>query len=362
MIQATFVMEQHIGHRSYYENLRRYVDKSTLIRSEWVEVTYESTWGQNDAFRFLPKKLRGSLEGREQVRRGLKRANSDISFFNTQVPAALSGRFISKTPYVLSTDITPRQYDRVGEFYDHQPDGANLLSYFKHLTNQRLFQGAARILPWSSWAADSLRSEYNVAPPKIEVLPPGVDINLWKPVFGAVNQTMRILFIGGDFHRKGGDDLIQAFQSLPAGRAELVLVTRTRIEVGDGIEVYRELTPNSAELVALCQSCDVFVLPTKAEAFGIAAVEASALGLPVLATNVGGLRDIVVDGVTGYLIQPGDIDALVQRLQLLIDVPGLRERYGVAARERAISRFDARKNSSRIIEILDEVLQERNAA
>ena len=358
MIQTTFVMEQHIGHRSYYENLRRYVDQSKRIKPEWIEVTYDGAWGENQNFRFIPEKIRGSLDGRAQVRSGLKQSPGDIAFYNTQVPAALGGRLIRKTPYVLSTDITPRQYDRMGELYDHEPDGDDLFSQYKHWSNQRLFQGAARILPWSNWAADSIRDDYGVDPEKIEVLPPGVDTELWKPGDNPTYEQLRILFIGGDFHRKGGDDLMEVFRSLPQGMAELVLVTRSDIEQGEGITVYDNLEPNSMELITVCQTCDVFVLPTKAEAFGIAAVEASALGLPVIAANVGGLRDIVRDGESGFLVQPGDTYSMIQRLHLLADFPEIRECYGTAARQRAVSRFDARKNSSRIIDILDEVVQE----
>ena len=57
-----------------------------------------------------------------------------------------------------------------------------------------------------------------------------------------------------------------------------------------------DLNPNDGALLSLYQSSDLFVLPTEAEAFGIAAIEASAVGLPVIATRVGGLTDVVVDG------------------------------------------------------------------
>ncbi len=358
MILTTFLMEQHIGHRSYYENLRRYIDQSSSIQPEWIEVTYQGRWGRSKKLRFIPERLRGSLDGRAQVRSALKQTRSDVTFFNTQVPAALGGSLARKRPYILSTDITPRQYDNMAELYDHNPDGGGLISRYKHLVNKKLFNGAARLLPWSSWVAESIIDDYLVEPQKVEVLPPGVDIDFWIPANRPDNERMRILFIGGDYYRKGGLNLMEAYRSLPAGIAELVLVTHSPIESGEGITVYSGMKPNTTELVALCQTCDVFVLPSKAEAFGIAAVEASAVGLPVVGSNVGGLGDIVVDGVTGFLIPPGDKATLTQRLTMLTENPALRRDYGMASRQRATTFFDARKNSSRLMDILFEVKRE----
>ena len=355
MISTTFIMEQHIGHRSYYENLRRNVDQSASIRPEWVEVTYQGSWGETKSLRFIPESLRGSLDGRAQVRDALMHTNSEITFFNTQVPAALGGSLARKRPYVLSTDITPRQYDSMAEMYGHNPDVGGLISRYKHFINKKLFQGAARLVPWSSWAAESIIDDYDVEPNKVEVLSPGVDVDFWIPAGNPENERMRILFIGGDYHRKGGPDLMAAFHSLPENMVELVLVTSSAIEAGDGVTVYNDMKPNTPELVALGQSCDVFVLPSKAEAFGIAAVEASSLGLPVIGAKIGGFGDIVSDGENGYLISTGDQGALAQQLRILAENPAKRQAFGNASREKAITKFDARKNTSRLIDILYEV-------
>jgi spore coat protein SA len=94
------------------------------------------------------------------------------------------------------------------------------------------------------------------------------------------------------------------------------------------------------------------VLPSEAEAFGIAAVEASAAGLPVIATAVGGLRDIVVDGETGFLLQPGNVQGMHECLSLLAQDGHRRVRMSRAARSRAEMHFDARRNADRIVTIL----------
>lgn len=348
-------MEQHIGHRAYYENLRRFVDQSPELQADWVEVTYAQPGSLWERVPLLPQRFKGTLVGREQVRRGLRRHPSDVWLFNTQVPAALAGRMVQERPYLLCTDITPRQYDTMAAAYGHAPDGDGLLSRYKHRANVRLLQGAARLLPWSGWVRDGLVTDYGVDPRRIEVIPPGVDIEKWRPApENRGRTTPRILFVGGDLARKGGDLLLDAFRGLPPGLAELVLVTRTAVPTEPGVTVYNHLRPNSPELVALYQSCDLFVLPTRAEAFGIAAVEAAATGLPVVATQVGGLPEIVAEGETGFLVAPDDARALRARLNPLLENTPLRLQMGHAARQRVLARFDARRNAARIVEILRE--------
>jgi glycosyltransferase involved in cell wall biosynthesis len=102
--------------------------------------------------------------------------------------------------------------------------------------------------------------------------------------------------------------------------------------------------------------------PTAAEAFGIAAVEASAAGLAAIVTAVGGLKDIVVNGDNGFLIQPGDIQSLSEHLRLLAGDAKLRERMGKAARQRAEKYFDARRNAERIVSRLLEIVRKESDA
>ncbi len=163
--------------------------------------------------------------------------------------------------------------------------------------------------------------------------------------------------MGYEFRRKGGDTLLRAFRALPPGLAELHLVTQPPAPEGEGVFLHTKLKPNSPELIALYQTSDVFVLPSEADTFGIVAVEASAAGVPAIVTDVGGVASVVADGVTGFVIQPGDVATLVERLLTLIENPALRRRMGIAARQRAETRFDMRKIGARTVEIILEAAQ-----
>lgn len=361
-MRVTFVMEQHIGHQTYYQNLRRGVEQDGKITAVWMPVTYNGASNLLTRLPGISNSLRGTLQGMIQVRRALSGGHYDVAFFNTQVPAALAARKVRRRPYVLASDITPIQYDGMSHLYGHQPDKAGLLASYKHRINVGLMRGAARILPWSHWTRDSLIRDYGVSAERIDVVPPGVDLQLWKPANTERRAgPLRILFVGGDLYRKGGATLLETFRMLPRGSAELHLVTRSQITPEEGVHTYYTMRPNSPELIALYQSADVFVLPTEAEAFGIAAIEASAAGLAIIATAVGGLADVVSDGETGFLVKPHDVTNLHALLGRLADKPELRVRMGRAARQRAETYFDAQRNAARVIEHLRAAVTEAAA-
>lgn len=352
-LQTVFLMETHLGHRSYYQNLRTHIDPLEEIDPRWVEVTYTF---KNRIKAPSPKLLRvfySTLSCLLEVNWGLWQRPYDVAVFNTQVPAALNWFAINAKPYILCTDITPLQYDRMGEHYHHASSDSKLSQDIKYRINRRIFRNASCIIPWSNWAKSSLMDDYGVAESKISVIPPGVNTAVWKPgASRSVDRPLRLLFVGGDFYRKGGDLLIEAFRTFPKGSVELILVTRDVVAKEEGISIYRNFQPNAPELIALYQTCDVFVLPTRGEAFGISAVEAGAAGLPAIATRVGGLIDIIADGETGFLIEPDDVQALIDRISLILRDAPLREKMGLAARKRVEEQFDAQKNAMKVFQCI----------
>src|SRR5438067_10065278 len=101
-----------------------------------------------------------------------------------------------------------------------------------------------------------------------------------------------------------------------------------------------ELVGARRDVRELLAAADLFVLSSRSEALPISVLEAMAAGLPVVATDVGGVSELVVDGETGFLVPPADAKALAQALETLLREPRLRRRFGAAARRRAEQRFD----------------------
>jgi glycosyltransferase involved in cell wall biosynthesis len=162
----------------------------------------------------------------------------------------------------------------------------------------------------------------------VRVIPSGVDL---PEEVGAAADPPHVLYAGRLSAEKGVLELVEAAEGL-----ELVVA-------GDG--PLRARVPGALgfvphdELQGLYRRAAVVACPSRREGFGVACLEAMAHARPVVATNVGGLRDLVVDGETGLVVPPRDPAALRAALRRLLSDDELRRRLGAAGRERARDRF-----------------------
>lgn len=346
-LHVRFFLERHVGHRTYAENLLAVANRRPDIIAHDINIDYELDMRSRAGGRL--QGVRGVLAGRREVRNGLRAHPTGIDVFNTQVPAALAGRAL-RQPYVVVTDVTPVQFDVLADGYGKRPDEVPLLRRWGRHRNEQVFQRASLCVGWSRWAAESICADYHVDPHRIAVVPPGVDLERWRPSATTSGPTVELLFVGGEFGRKGGDLLVKVVQDLPDW-VHLTVVTNSDVESSKRVTVLRDLPPNDDRLIQVFRDADLFVLPTNAETFGIAAVEASAAGLPVIASDIGGLSDIVIDGHTGFLVPPGDGRALRQALDQVVGDASMRRRMSEHAAAHAAEHFDAVKNANRLIDL-----------
>jgi glycosyltransferase involved in cell wall biosynthesis len=159
-------------------------------------------------------------------------------------------------------------------------------------------------------------------------------------------SVSRIVSVGRFKYPKDFATLIEAFARLdPNFRAALVGdgPERAAIEAAvrrHGLAERVELLGERADVPALLAESDVFVLSSRSEGLPVSVLEAMAARLPVVATAVGGLPELVVEGQTGYLVSPGDPGALAAALRPLLADRDLRSRLGDAGRARVEERFD----------------------
>ena len=113
-----------------------------------------------------------------------------------------------------------------------------------------------------------------------------------------------------------------------------------------GLENHVHLLGTRHDVPDLLAACDLFALPSLWEGLAMALVEAMAAGLPVVATNVSGTRQVVVDGATGLLVPPADTEQLVAALVTLLEDPARAREMGAAGRERVESLFSATKQAA----------------
>ncbi len=103
-------------------------------------------------------------------------------------------------------------------------------------------------------------------------------------------------------------------------------------------------------------ACDVFVIPSIIEGFGLVTIEAMATGKPVIGTNVGGIPDTIEDEKNGYLVPPRDPESLAQKIILLLQDSELREKMGSNGRKMAEERFDINKRITGIMRVYSELV------
>jgi glycosyltransferase involved in cell wall biosynthesis len=222
--------------------------------------------------------------------------------------------------------------------------------------DRRVFQQAAGIVCFSEASRQSVINQFQIDDRKAQVIYPGVNLHqITMPDRATQTQhPCKILFIGGDFERKGGFDLLEVFLSQFADVAELHLVTQAGITCDHpNVHIHRQIEAYTPEWLALYHQADIFVMPTYSEPFGWVFIEAMAAGLPIIATDLNAIPEMVTPGETGLLVQPGDRLALARSLQMLIEHPDLRRSMGMKARQVAELKFDANKN----FQILERLFQ-----
>lgn len=188
-----------------------------------------------------------------------------------------------------------------------------------------VLRGARLIIAASSALADDAR---RLGAQEVRVIPSGIDV---PAEVGEEAEPAEVLYAGRLSVEKGVLELVEA-------AADLNLVV-----AGDGplrarVPQARGFLPND-ELQELYARAAVVACPSRREGFGVACLEAMAHARPVVASAVGGLNDLVVDGETGLLVPPRDPRALRAALERLLADRDLRLRLGAAGRERARERF-----------------------
>jgi glycosyltransferase involved in cell wall biosynthesis len=184
---------------------------------------------------------------------------------------------------------------------------------------------ARAVVAASSWLADEARA---LGAAGVDVIPSGVDL---PEEVAPEAEPPEVLYAGRLSPEKGVAELVEAASGL------------NLVVAGDG--PLRERVPGALgfvphdELEALYDRAAVVVCPSRREGFGVVCAEAMAHGRPVVASAVGGLLDLVVDGETGLLVPPGDVRALRAALERLLADTDLRQRMGAAARERIRTGF-----------------------
>ncbi len=352
--RLALVMDTGLGWRTNYQNWREHFPVDRNVEPTWIVLPGDApVW--TDRVPGLPNRAKAFLRHALTLREGLQRGPFDATFIAASSAQMTLPRYMKKHPTFLYIDSTYKQLFEFDGFY-YTPSKNPRLEARKQQRRAAAYQSARGVFGTSQWALDSAVADYGTSPQNTHVLPFCVDTAQWYPGDAAQKAKKSgcdLLFVGGDFQRKGGPRLLDWAATTKAAGWRLHLVTPEPVEVSDPrVCVYNDLKSNDPRLQALYAQADVFVLPTLADCSPIAGIEALASGLPLVIADTGATSEIVQSGQTGFLVPQNDPDALAQSLEVLIADPALRVQMGAAARADAVERFSAPKLVRQAVQIM----------
>lgn len=219
------------------------------------------------------------------------------------------------------------------------------------------------VLAISRYTAEQVKKVQGVDASRIRVMPLGLEPAFWDRAqhvaevrlpsgFPRGSTLLTVTRLAANEGYKGVDTVIQALPQLARAVPDVQYVVvgdgddRPRMEtlsralgVADRVHFLGRLEPMSPELLGCYANCDVFVMPSSGEGFGLVFLEAMAFSKPVVGGAHGGTPDVIEDGATGFLVHHGDIERLTQILTSLLLNQALRREMGQRARARVQERF-----------------------
>ena len=364
------------GHYTQFLNFRECFPEEREGSARWIGLEYATSGDPLSALRFVPFSVRLRRNVLWHARNGLAARKSWDALFLAVEQASLRP-IVARHRSYLYTDLTPSLKRELAPWYDHQLSGNRLVGQLRTRYARRLYRAARGVFTMSEWSAGGVRRDYGVDPGRVHVSLPGANLRRWHHVDRhSRSGPVRVLMIGGDFHRKGGNMLLDWAETTAETGWELDMVTwpgdlpawawellgrpapDQRVSASlaprlPNVRIHCGLQANGPEIGALLEAADVFCLPTMADGSSIASLEAMATGLPVLVGAVGGIPELIEDCRTGFLLRPGDAADLADKLGAVLRDPALRHTVGAAARRACEEHLNVGRQVRDILAVID---------
>jgi len=224
--------------------------------------------------------------------------------------------------------------------------------------DRRFYDRMDVLLPMSEWLRRSFVADFGQSPEKVVTVGAGANLHEVPELPQRDYESPRILFVGKQWERKGGPQLLDAFRLVRAERpdAELWIVGPEQAPAAEpGVRflgrISRATPDGERRLGEVYEGATMFAMPSLYEPFGIVFLEAMAYGLSCVASDRCAMPEIVDDGATGYVVPARDVERLAQRLLDLADSNRARA-FGEAGRRRFLERFTWDAVAARIVEAL----------
>ena len=363
------VLSVGMGNMTRYLNFRKYAERDPDVEILWAPVKHFIAPDEYNPFRYVPEPFYTRaviLYQSAPVLRRMHQLDAVLFHMFEAYVFACCRSLICKQPLIIWNNDDPPIANP--DTYPLYPKDSN--KSLRHHQCRLMFdlwcaRRAAALIPWSAWGKSIFVDECSMPHDRVQALHPGLDLERWAVVERqqkAPGAKPKILFVGGDFIRKGGDLLLSVFNQQFADRAELHIVTK---ELGTKeplaiafphVHFYTDIEPADDRLAQLYAQADLFVLPTTADLSPWAYLEAMASGCPIVSTGVGGIGDMVRHGETGLVVPVGDGVALAKAMQILLDNAALRARMGLQGRKLIEREFNAAINVPRLLNVMKETV------
>lgn len=210
---------------------------------------------------------------------------------------------------------------------------------------------------------------FGIAPSKTHVFFNSV-VDMQASLPGTVNRDSNVILCPGRLDPSKGQDVVLRALALlkPQGITPQVRFIGTGRQLGSYQELAGELSVGAqcvfvgavphAEMYREMAAAALAIVPSRSEAFGLVNVESMSVGTPVIASAVGGIPEIIRDGVDGFLVPPDDPEALAEKIKLLLADPALREQMGKNARQRFLDVFEQTKNIEQQVLWFEELVRQ----
>ncbi len=377
--RSLFVVEYALGHRTHARFLEQHLGDDSRFDATVVRLPRPGRMADLLARLQIPALHKVGLDGwvwwlmqykRQQLRRrwregGHKPESLDLMYIHTQTAAAALLDLPASVPAVVSIDLTWRLAFRESRYVKQSP-----FFYPVYRLEKQIYERADLVVSFSDWAAQSVIEDYKIPASKVQVvrngvtLPPALNDGAVGARFGAngaggatgAEPQLNIGFIGNQFQRKGGDLLLRLHQDRFADRAHLTIVTNDPPKpdkYGEllNVDVLSEV-PWDELMSSVLPNFDLFVFPSRFDYSPYAVIEAMTAGVPVIATKVGSVPEMIEDGYNGFLVDAGSRAQLADRLEWAIANRERLPEMGERGRQRAAAAYAAEKNYPYLIDLL----------
>jgi len=228
----------------------------------------------------------------------------------------------------------------------------------------RVYRGLDKIFTMSEYLRRSFIEDFGISPDKVVCIGAGINLENVPPSIPDKDYSRKsILFIGVDFYRKGGLQLLQAFRLARESirDATLTIVGPPQLQIDDdlakGVKYLGFLSKSDPAHRILFENslreATLFVMPSLYEPFGIAPLEAMVNEIPCILTNQWALPEMVTQGETGELVECGDVDGLAERMIEILNSPDKLRSMGQLARKIVLQEFTWKRVVERLSAAID---------